>query len=433
MHCDHMRDRAAQPAGRRLGGFFVTALVCLLQAACGGGGGGTAPGATSAGTGVATSVPTATGATTPAAASALSNFQNVSVEPGPVKGVNQLFTSVTVCTPGDGAACTVIDHVLVDTGSSGLRVFSSLLPAAVKLSQQAAGNGSALVECTQFADGFSWGPVKVADVKLGGETVHGVPIQVIADPNFTTVPAACSSSGPAEDTVQTFGSNGVLGVGNFISDCGTACAQRVHPGAYYACASGGCAPTVVPVAQQVQQPVSMLAQDNNGTLIRLPAVASPGVATLSGTMIFGIGTQANNGLGSARVYGVDPANGTLSISINGTSFAQSFVDSGSNAYFLPLPNVPQCTSGFYCPASALQLSAVLQGTNGNNAALTFTIDNADRLLQNNAALGVLPTLGGSAFGAQTVDLGLPFFFGRTVFTALEGRPTPGGPGPYVAF
>jgi hypothetical protein len=31
------------------------------------------------------------------------------------------------------------------------------------------------------------------------------------------------------------------------------------------------------------------------------------------------------------------------------------------------------------------------------------------------------------------DFGLPFFFGRSVFTAIEGASTPGGTGPYVAF
>jgi hypothetical protein len=29
--------------------------------------------------------------------------------------------------------------------------------------------------------------------------------------------------------------------------------------------------------------------------------------------------------------------------------------------------------------------------------------------------------------------GLPFFFGRTVFLAIEGQPTPAGAGPYYAF
>jgi hypothetical protein len=31
------------------------------------------------------------------------------------------------------------------------------------------------------------------------------------------------------------------------------------------------------------------------------------------------------------------------------------------------------------------------------------------------------------------DWGLPFYFGRTVFTAIESQNTPAGPGPYFAF
>jgi len=29
--------------------------------------------------------------------------------------------------------------------------------------------------------------------------------------------------------------------------------------------------------------------------------------------------------------------------------------------------------------------------------------------------------------------GLPFFYGRTVYTALDGATTPGGTGPYFAY
>ncbi|WP_309491358.1 DUF3443 family protein [Trinickia mobilis] len=32
-----------------------------------------------------------------------------------------------------------------------------------------------------------------------------------------------------------------------------------------------------------------------------------------------------------------------------------------------------------------------------------------------------------------MDLGLPIFLGRTVYTAIQDRPTPRGNGPYVAF
>ena len=38
--------------------------------------------------------------------------------------VNGLFTSVRVCVPGSTTQCQTIDHVLVDTGSVGLRLLS---------------------------------------------------------------------------------------------------------------------------------------------------------------------------------------------------------------------------------------------------------------------------------------------------------------------
>jgi len=91
------------------------------------------------------------------------NVQAITVDPGPTNNVNLLFTTVTICTPGT-SNCQAIDHVLVDTGSTGLRIVSSVLSPSLSLQQQTA-NGSPVVECGQFADGFTWGPVKLADVK----------------------------------------------------------------------------------------------------------------------------------------------------------------------------------------------------------------------------------------------------------------------------
>lgn len=34
---------------------------------------------------------------------------------------------------------------------------------------------------------------------------------------------------------------------------------------------------------------------------------------------------------------------------------------------------------------------------------------------------------------NVVDLGLPLFYGRNIYTAIEGRATPAGPGPYYAY
>ena len=39
---------------------------------------------------------------------------------------NSLYTSVSICNPGT-ATCQTIDHILVDTGSSGLRILSSAM------------------------------------------------------------------------------------------------------------------------------------------------------------------------------------------------------------------------------------------------------------------------------------------------------------------
>ena len=39
----------------------------------------------------------------------------------------------------------------------------------------------------------------------------------------------------------------------------------------------------------------------------------------------------------------------------------------------------------------------------------------------------------TAFTPGYFDWGLSFFYGRTVFTAITGASTPGGPGPYFAY
>src|SRR5674476_266255 len=56
------------------------------------------------------------------------NVVPVTVDLGPSgNSVNQLFASVTLCQPGSTSQCQTIDHVMVDTGSSGLRVFSAAI------------------------------------------------------------------------------------------------------------------------------------------------------------------------------------------------------------------------------------------------------------------------------------------------------------------
>ena len=408
--------------------WLLIASLSLLQAACGGGG-SASPSATPpvANTPVTPLTPLA-----PVPPLAVSNTQDLIIDAGPASTVNSLFTSVTICQPGSATACQTIDHIQVDTGSVGLRLLSSVVQPSLKLTQKLAVNGSALVECTQFADGFSWGPVKSADVRLAGQIASAVPIQIIGDSAFATIPGACSASGPQENTVRDFGANGILGIGNFTNDCGNSCATSTAPGLYYACGAAGCTPTTAGTTQQVQHPVALLTTNNNGVVLRLPPIAEPGAASAIGTMILGIGTQSNNALGAAKVFTVDSFAGTMTITLDGKAYPGSFIDSGSNGYFFP-STTTLCSSGFYCPSSTVTFNTIIQGKNGTNAVYNFNIANADDLFSRFPNFTALPALGGAGFNNTTVDLGLPFYFGRSVYTAIEGRPTPGGIGPYVAF
>ncbi len=141
--------------------------------------------------------------------------------------------------------------------------------------------GNPLMECLQFADGYSWGSVASADVTIGGRALPSMAIQVIGDPAAGTAPTSCVS-GPPESTVAEFGANGVLGIGNFLQDCGAACAGTIEPATYYICPGGTCSGTALPVANQLQNPVSLFSTDNNGVMISLPAVASPGATCSPG-------------------------------------------------------------------------------------------------------------------------------------------------------
>lgn len=396
--------------------------LALLLAGCGGGGGG----------GGSSSPSSAAGTTAPAS---LSNVLQISVDPGPANGINLPFVSVTVCSPGAPASCQSVDHVLVDTASVGLRLVASVLPASLSLPQQTAG-GAPIAECAHFADGVSWGSIRIADIQMGGELAASVPVQIINDPAFPTasMPAACSSAGALKQTPTAVGGNGILGVGVFRQDCGPGCEQSGALGIYYSCpTASSCVSTALARPLQIQHPVAAFASDNNGVVVQLPAIPPQGSAALTGSLLFGIGTQSNNVLGAALVFGVNTKSGLFSTSHNGTNYNSSFIDSGSNGIFFQDPSIPLCsTRGFYCPPQPLNLLATIQGTNGTNASINFSVANANALFAANPTFVAFNDIAASA-AATVFDWGLPFFFGRSVFVAIEAASTPGGTGPYFAF
>jgi hypothetical protein len=396
----------------------------------------------------------------------VSNVLPITVDAGPTGSyVNGAFVTVNVCVPGT-SNCQSIDHVLVDTGSIGLRVLANgsaggeFAPGAYPLQTDA--NGNSIGECNLFVDGFAWGSVSLATIQMAGETastvpnsnVPGVPIQIIGDARIPAVPSSCSSqsAGIDESNLQGLGANGILGLGTFQQDCGPGCVSNSPvPGVYYACATNGtCNPTLLGLAQQVTHPVWVLPQDNNGVLVQLPSIPSGGTTAVMGSLIIGIGTQTNNGLGSATVFNTN-ASAYFITDFNGQTNSCSYIDSGSNALFVPSSGNPllvACSSnspgsGFYCPASLLNLTAAnssAANTNGSTGTVAFNIGNATTLFSNNNGQNVAfselgaPNTPISGCGGS-VDWGLSFFYGRSVFTGIEQQPVTGTNyvGPFWAY
>lgn len=417
---------------------LLVSLSLSLLTSCGGSGGGGSSSSTTSTTPVATVQPNSFAVTVDGGPSVLTSAGDLAA--------NTLYATITVCTPGSTTACRTIDHVQVDTGSVGLRLIASTISGATPTAVIEPNSGRPLLECVQFADGYSWGSVGTMDVTLGSRKISSLPIHVIGDPAAGTAPSTCVS-GPAENTVSDFGANGVIGIGNFIQDCGPACAASAIAGTYYTCptSAGGstCSATVVALARQVPNPVTLLTADNNGVVIQLPAVASPGVTTISGTVLFGVATQSDNVVtGSARVLTLD-SQGTFTAAIAGASYTGSFIDSGSNAYFFA-SNIQTCAdaSYFYCPvtssnaATSVPETVIATGSNGVSATFTFNVDNADQIFASNNT--VFPGLAGPSGSllngtAGVVDVGLPFFYGRTVAVLIENSSALGVTGPAVAF
>lgn len=403
--------------------FLVLPFLALLLSSCGGGGND----------GPSTS-PGTSDALTPLLST--SNVHAVTVDGGPPNtgyNVNRLYTNVTLCYPGSQTRCKVIDHVLVDTGSSGLRLFAKDV-ADLGLARATASNGKTLLNCAQFVDGtFSWGPVAAADVILAGKIAASLPIQVIADPQYSSTPRDCAGGNDVMKSAKDMGGNGILGIGFLKEDCGNWCDNHTDNGFYYTCTDTACttvAGQVTPVAKQVKNPIPKFATDNNGFLIELPAVNQAGAISIDGTLTFGVGTQANNRFSSGNLLQPDLSH-NFKTTVGTRSWTSSFIDTGSNGYYFDYTGLAPCdspASHFYCPGPQLTLGTKLEGDNHKPFDTSVVVTNALPMFTT-PLKAALPTLAGPINLSNTFDYGLPFFYGRRVFVTIDAMNSVIGIGP----
>jgi hypothetical protein len=368
------------------------------------------------------------------------------------------YVSVTVCNPGSTTACATIPDVQVDTGSSGLRLLASA-PGLSNLALTPV--GSSVYECYEFSDtNYLWGQVEQADVLMAGEKGSGVPIQVISSGNAPSNTPCGKGGGDNLDSTVLLQANGILGIGPAQQDCGAPCTGTPPPLAFYwLCSSASSCPSPAGTTTQVSNPVASFLSvgnnlpDNNGIMLTMSQVAATGAASATGTLTFGIGTQSDNALSSsAQAYAI----GVISYnSIRAAYPAGSnttcpvFVESGQGLnYFLDAATVSAAPAGagivncpapdnvLYCPTSVVSLPFTAEDGKGDSAASSISVGNGISLLSSSVSQGGSNTAfsnltGGAATmpkppAIDYVVLGMPFFYGKTVYVGIAGKALPTG-------
>jgi hypothetical protein len=350
---------------------------------------------------------------------------------------NRPFVSVTVCTPGT-ADCRTIDRILVNTSSTGLILMASAIDPALSLPQLRDASGRATARCLLYGtsnsagkyEAVSWSAVRKADLKLADMVAPSLSVEVMNDDAIPSIPDICRNAGIS--TLTDLGYNGMLGLRGLDADCGASCAAQVHAvPRYYGCDATGCAGVTVPVESQVRNPVALFGPGyDNGHALSLPALDAVSNTPLQGRLTFGIGAQAGNEPANVKMFRNDNA-GYLTAFYNGVQ-TRAMLDTNYRSLKFHDPSIPQCSSStvnsYYCPPSAQGIDLSLLSASGTRDALGLTIMRPPSSTPYQVA-----SFGRYGAAEEPVVLGVPFYLGRTVFTAIEGKSTPLGIGPYIAF
>jgi hypothetical protein len=405
------------------------------------------PTLTSTTTPTQTSTPTATAtatATPTATATAMlgGNALGFTIMRGP-NGLTGLspdvpYTSITVCATGT-SNCTTVNDVVIDSASTGVRVFGSQLEGLGISPNTSA--GQEIGECAFFGSSSSWGGVATVDLEIAGEPTITIPIQVIDDIGaFAPAPDDCTQASTLLASPTAAGFNGLLGIGQIVNDMPNLFTD------YFQCLNRSCSSLQNPAAADtVANPVSSFPVDNNGIVVSLPQVPAGGASTDAGTVYFGVCTQANNQPGTVTVLNEDSnLSGENPLGINTTwkgSTQPSFFDTGSNAIFFNSGfALPQCSGGgssqgFYCPNVSTAETATNESIgNSSSSVVNFTVANEETLLQSNHF--AFNDIAGPYDDTNTYsgfDWGMPFFFGRTVYFGINGSSSCLGEGPFTAY
>jgi hypothetical protein len=114
------------------------------------------------------------------------------------------------------------------------------------------------------------------------------------------------------------------------------------------------------------------------------------------------------------------------------NFYGSLFDTGTNTLVLPDTKLATCKNNpqFVCPADDEQQSAVLYAVDGSSSKdVSFLVKNFDKV---SATVIAASTAAAAPAVLPLFIWGLPAFFGRSVFFAIDGANAGGKVGPFVA-
>jgi hypothetical protein len=343
---------------------------------------------------------------------------------------NLAYVDVTVCNAVP--QCRTVPNVVVDTGSSGLRLHREALDG-LQLEPVRDGIGRRLGNAAHFASGGLWGTLHAAQLRIGQvETTRAIPIQLFDAPSpLERLPASYDDDARARFIRM---GNGVLGMSP----------RRHDPQRYFALSRWGpkallpaWTQVYVDASRQVVNPIIHFPEPyHNGSVISLPEVdRGAGQKTAQGWLGFGVGQPTESLFpAAARVMAHELDEQGKFAAMLGGRRVDLVVDSGSNVLMLDLEplGLPRHErfKRFYDTAPLTPLPLAF-GANEIELARPLCIGpaaNMNKALEDGYA--VLPMLAIAPIAADAPNvLGLPFFFGRTVATGLQGAGNPFPPEP----
>ena len=324
--------------------------------------------------------------------------------------INLPTVSARICLRDVLERCFTVRKLLLDTGSSGLRIFPSAIPPGVApstvLPQTA--NRTSLWECLPFGTAHLWGRVVPADVTLGtGRAIRDLPVQFAEKSSFAPPPPCGRGTEGESPSISDI--DGILGVSPV----------RFDGGIYFKCSDHGCRPDAPSPREAIVNPVMRDEKDNNGIVLRFPEIPKNGRGPIIGELLLGVGTARDNRLPQGvRFFSMD-GNGFFRAKTGRSSrLFYGRLDTGTTALVLPDQKIPACSpplSHLACPDRETFVSVFIPDTRGRQRRFPILVGNAEtRLREHRSVAGDILYFSPETSSPPFI-LGMPFFFGKNLF------------------